>query len=361
MLGSILRVLIAGLALLLACGATRAQDTPCGEPGGTSFRDEFWRVNGPAHPLLGKVLQGETLISIASGDCVRSPLQQLAGELRAALSAGGTVLLGEVHDNPEHHLVRADLLRSVTGGDRQTRPPEPGAVFEHLRPDQQGAVDWFYRQLFRSDQQFTAADLLAALRWTESGWPPAAIFLPLFDAVIDAHLPIRAGDPPRERIKALAREGKAALDETERKRLALGEAMDQPLLDALSQEIAQSHCGVVPASAFGSMSLAQRYRDALLAEVLVEAADVNGSAILLAGNGHVRSDRAVPWYVRRMAPGRRIVSVMLLEVEEGRADAASYLPRDPEGRSAADYVLFTPRTERVDPCQQMRERFSKKQ
>ena len=41
---------------------------------------------------------------------------------------------------------------------------------------------------------------------------------------------------------------------------------------------------------------------------------------------------------------------LFLEVEDGRTDPAAYVPRDPEGRPAADLVIFTERTERPDPC-----------
>jgi hypothetical protein len=45
---------------------------------------------------------------------------------------------------------------------------------------------------------------------------------------------------------------------------------------------------------------------------------------------------------------------MFLEVVEGKNDAAAYLTRAPDGTAAADYVMFTPRQEWPDPCEQMR-------
>ena len=95
------------------------------------------------------------------------------------------------------------------------------------------------------------------------------------------------------------------------------------------------HCGLMPASAFGNMNIAQRFRDAHQARALVDAAEANGSAFLLAGNGHVRTDRAVPWYVRRMAPGRKVVSVMLLEVTAG-PDRCGELPAARSRRQGCD-------------------------
>ena len=361
MLGRALRTLVATVALVLGVAATNAEAAPCQRPGGPSFRDEFWRINEPAHPLMGQVLKGEAPIAITPGDCVRSPLQQLIAEVWQTIREGGVVLLGEVHDNAQHHLAREDILWPRWEKGAPTNGLRPGAVFEHIRADQKAAVDGFYDLASRSRRLFTATDLLKELGWKDSGWPSAEIFEPLYAGALWAKMLVLSGDPVRERIKALARGDRSALNEAELALVKASEEMPQLLVDALNEELVGSHCGLMPASAFGGLTLAQRFRDAHQARTLVDAAEANGSAFLLAGNGHVRSDRAVPWYVRRMAPGRKIVSVMLLEVKDGQTDAATYLPRDPEGRSAVYYVLFTPRTERADPCQQMRERFSKKQ
>jgi uncharacterized iron-regulated protein len=102
------------------------------------------------------------------------------------------------------------------------------------------------------------------------------------------------------------------------------------------------------------MEAAQHYRDAHLADVVLSSLPRHGTAILLTGNGHVRTDRAVPFYLRRRAPELASVSVVLAEVEEGRLEPAQYVLLDPEGRPAVDYVWLTPRTDRPDPCASLR-------
>ncbi len=94
--------------------------------------------------------------------------------------------------------------------------------------------------------------------------------------------------------------------------------------------------------------------NARLADAVLKADAEHGSSALIAGNGHVRTDRAVPWYLRERAPGKTVVSVMFVEVQDGRTDPRAYIPLDPEGRAAVDYVVFTPRAERADPCEKMR-------
>lgn len=331
-----------------------AQTQPCTRDGGPAMRDAHWKHGQPVHPLIGQVFKGDRPIAIESGACARSPLQQLIVEVWDTIRAGGIVLLGEVHDNPEHHAVRGDILWPRLDKLVPTRGLRPAAVFENIRTSQQAGLDNFYQHAARSRRLWRAPDLLRELDWKASGWPAAEMFYPLFDAAVRARQPIYPGNAVRERMRLLVRGQDQPTDE-EATRLKLAQAMPQALLDELATELGGSHCGAVPASALGSMSLAQRYTDAHLAEALVRAAEKHNGAFLLAGNGHVRTDRAVPWHVRQLAPKRKLVAVMLLEVADGENDALTYLTRAPDGTAAADYVILTPRQPRPDPCEKMRQ------
>jgi uncharacterized iron-regulated protein len=279
-----------------------------------------------------------------------------AGKLSDMADAAGLVppvglaLLGEVHDNPAHHQVRARLIAEAVRAHPDWRP---AVVFEQIDTDQQPALDRFRTGVETGSGSAAADELLRLLAWDKTGWPAAAIYTPLFDAVIAAKLPILAGSPQRDRVRAVARGGMSQVAAEERARLRLDDAMPAPLAEALNRELVDSHCGALPPQAIGGMATAQRYRDAHLAEALLSAAQRQRSAILIAGNGHVRSDRGVPWHIRARAPGSAIVSVLLLEVAEGETEPATYLPRDPEGKPAADLVIFTPRAERADPCESL--------
>ena len=251
-------------------------------------------------------------------------LQQLIVEVWETIRAGGIVLLGEVHDNPEHHRVRADILWPRLEPSLATRDLRPAAVFEHIRTSQQAQLDHFYERAAPQPRRCGARRTCCA-SWagrTAAG-RPAEMFEPLFDAALWAKLPILPGNAVRERTRALARGEAGDLAPAETAELGLARSMPEPLVGALARELEASHCGVVPASAFGAMSLAQRYVDAHLAARLVEAAEKSGAAFLLAGNGHVRSDRGVPWYTRQLAPARRTVAVSLLEVEDGQTDGSA--------------------------------------
>jgi uncharacterized iron-regulated protein len=270
-------------------------------------------------------------------------------DLLDVLKPASLIALGEDHDNPGHHVLRSKLIAALTGG---------SIVFEQLRADQQPALDKFAELKAASTDQATLPEFKRRLDWDKSGWATYN-YDPLFQAAIDAKLPIYAGDVPRAAIMKVAKEGEAALPAEERARLKLDVPLGAKLDDASLDEIEEAHCHTMPKEALGGMAYAQRYRDATLADNVLKAADKHGSAILIAGNGHVRTDRGVPWYIHQRAPDKKVVSVMLVEVEDGKNDPEAYVPRDPDGKPAADYIIFTPRAMRDDPCEKMRAKMQK--
>lgn len=348
-----MRLSIIAAAVVLFTASAGAQPA-CVRPDAAAMRDAVWKQSHPQHALIGTVLKGERPIVVEPNRCVLTPLQQLTMEIWDTIRGPGIVLLGEVHDNPEHHAVRGDILRPAidVGGISPFAPPI--VAFEHIRTSQQAQLDAFYAKM-SSRRPASASDLLDELRWKESGWPAAEIYLPLFDAAVRSSMPIVAAAPDRERMRSLVRGDRARASDDEVALLKTAEGMPLPLREALVAELEGSHCGVIPPSAFAPMSLAQRYIDAHMAARILKEMGDHGGAFLLAGNGHVRTDRGVPYALNRLAPTRETISVMLLEVEEGKTDPVSYLPRDPYGNPAADYVLFTPRHDRPDPCEKMRQ------
>lgn len=265
------------------------------------------------------------------------------------------LLLGEVHDNPAHHRLRSQVMLAIAARAPKEATSRVAVVFEHVRVDQHLALSAF-RAVDRQQPRGALA-LLDALQWQRSGWPEAELFEPLFAAALDLQWPIVPGNVTSADIRAVAQNGMAALASEEAARLGLATSLPSRLQDALLGELEASHCGLLPRSAFGTMADAQRYRDAFMAAALIDAARTHGRAILIAGNGHVRADRGVPWHVARLAPERPSVTVLYLEVDPARPHAHDYVQRDPDGKPVADYVVLTSGVDRPDPCIAMRERF----
>jgi uncharacterized iron-regulated protein len=284
------------------------------------------------HPLVGRIWDARRGAFVDEG------------ALAAALAEGDFVLLGEVHDNADHHLLQARLVRAITAAGRR-----PALAFEMLATDQQPAVDG---ALARAPSEPDA--LAKAVGWKESGWPDFALYRPIFAAGLEAGLPVVAANLPRAQAKAIVGKGEAAIDPALRARLARDEPLPAEVREALRGEMRESHCGALPEPLLDPLILAQRARDAQMALRLEETGAGRG-AILVTGNGHVRTDRGVPALLAQEAPGRKIVAVALVEVEpEVKAPG----PRGAYGESGvpADFVVFTPGAERDDPCEGLVER-----
>ena len=129
----------------------------------------------------------------------------------------------------------------------------------------------------------------------------------------------------------------------------LGAPLSDAQADALVSEIVDAHCGVVGLEAASVMADAQRVRDLHMARRLARVGNVRG-AVLIAGHGHVRSDRGVPVQLRGLRPSATIASVGLLEVSADSPSPHDYPAEFGVTPLPFDYVLFTPRADDVDPC-----------
>ncbi|MEZ5774991.1 MAG: ChaN family lipoprotein [Hyphomicrobiaceae bacterium] len=273
-------------------------------------------------------------------------------DLADRLGRARFVLVGEIHDNPDHHRLQAWLIDRIAAGGRR-----PAVVMEMIGA---GKTEALAAYLARPDR--SAAGLGMALDWAQSGWPDWPNYQPIAEAALGHDLAIRPGDAERDRIRAVSRGGRAAMSPEEARILPPDGVLPDGLRAVLSREVAEAHCDMLPEAAIPAMTLVQEFRDATLAASLL-AADAAGrsgdGAVLIAGNGHVRADRAVPFHLVRSVPRGDIAVVALMEVTASEEDAAVYEPIDPEGRPAADYLWFTPRAERGDPCEEMREQMER--
>jgi uncharacterized iron-regulated protein len=282
---------------------------------------------GREHPLAGRLWD------------TRAGRFADAGALVAALAGARYVLLGERHDHPDHHRLQAALVRAlVTAGRR------PAVAFEMFSADDAPAIA---RHLAAAPRD--AAGLADAVNWKRSGWPDWAHYQPIAQAALDAGLPLVAANLAPATARALARGDWTALPDG----LAARYGLDRPLpgrgQEALTVEIDRAHCGHVPASRLEGMVLAQRARDATLADSMLSAE--RDGAVLIAGAGHVRDDRGVPLYLRARAPGAAIATVAPLEVREGWTRPEQYAALFDDGRLPFDWVWFTPRLgDGDDPC-----------
>jgi len=249
------------------------------------------------------------------------------------------VLLGEKHDNPDHHRLQAWLIDALVRAGR--RPP---VAFEMIPRDRAGALG------AALEAHPDDADALgAALDWAQSGWPDFALYRPIFAAALAARLRIVPGGLPQAEIARLRSGGLDTLPAAERERLALDRPLPDAVRRALVDEVREAHCGMAPETMIDVMIDVQRARDAGLADALLGASGSDG-AVLIAGAGHVRRDRGVPLYLTQRAPGRSVLALSFVEVPGAATESEDPLERASQLDSAFDLVWFTPRVDDEDPC-----------
>jgi uncharacterized iron-regulated protein len=296
----------------------------------TSWKSAF----GRNHPLTGRIWDVSSARFIDRQSLV------------TRLARADFLLLGERHDNPEHHLLQAEVLRSLIALGRR-----PAVGFEMFGLDDASAI--------ASHLAFApndAAGLGRAVNWNKSGWPDWAMYQPIAEAALEAKLRIVATNLPLATARKMSTDGLAALEPSVRRELDL----DQPLSDAMfatmAADIRNSHCGYASEESVKAMVGVQRARDAQMAQSLIAAGDPDG-AILVAGAGHVRNDYGIPVYLTAKAPGKQVISIAFLEVDNQKPEPHNYALPDPNGRLRLDYVWFTARVDDENPCEKFKSQF----
>jgi uncharacterized iron-regulated protein len=267
--------------------------------------------------------------------------------LLRALAQARYVLLGEVHDNPEHHRIQARIVGALAARGRR-----PSVVFEMISRDRAEALARALR-----DPEVDAESLRQTLEWDTSGWPAWPLYAPVFEAALQWRLPLAAGDLSSADRDALRRAGARGLPPEAVARLALSSPLPAPQREALSRAIREGHCDLLPEDAVTAMVELQRARDAELARSLVGAATRDG-AILIAGAGHVRRDAGVPHWLARFDPGAGVAALALLEAEADDSDPSRALAEHYGEPIPFDQLWFTAPAPREDPCEKLRRRLA---
>ena len=279
------------------------------------------------HPLVGRIWRASDQRFIS------------AEELQLALSGKRFMLLGEKHDNPDHHRLRRTLLQGMVA------EGSLGVVsFEMLDSSQQARVD----DLGGVDLN-SAQVLQEHLQWDAEGWD-WNFYGPVLTDLLTAGVPVQAGNISRDEMMTVYG---SDLDAD------VAAVMDAVQMEQLNKDIDESHCGMLPASQFPAMVRVQQSRDASMARSLMAAPESTGKRVLIAGNYHVRRDLGVPNYLvagladMPAAAEADIVTLGFLEVSPESDVPADYT----EAFSATapyDYLWFTPAVTTEDYCAAMR-------
>jgi uncharacterized iron-regulated protein len=280
----------------------------------------FSQPLGHAHGLVGRIYATAQRRFVSTST------------LEGALADAALVVLGETHDNRDHHLLEAQLLRAFGAAHGQVR-----VGFEML--DAKQGVE-----LARGRPQ--SADALAErVAWANSGWPDFALYRPVFEAALSLGATLVAAHPDAPSVHASL----AGVSASTAHALGLDVPLPEAQLTAQREEIRESHCGQAPAAMVVAMQRAQSFKDAFMARALIQSGP---PALLVAGRGHARNDRGVPLFWQR-AGQHSTLSVAFVDVSDAALQPSQY------DLAAFDFVVFTPRVSDEDACERFRRELEK--
>jgi uncharacterized iron-regulated protein len=245
-----------------------------------------------------------------------------AQELLERLAKPSRLIVGEQHDNRDHHQLELWLLQSL--GEQR---PQGSLLLEMLTPDQQPRVDDVRHA------PTPPSNLPTALAWQE-GWD-WALYGPIVRFALTQPYPLLAANLDNLDVRAVYAKPPA---------LSGSRSNAASVKDELLAEISDSHCGLLPTSQMPAMLAVQQQRDRRMAELLLAAPT---PSLLFAGAYHARKDVGVPIHVLDLRQAQ--APTVLLLAEQGAEVTAAM----------ADYVWYTPASPPQDYCEQMRKQFGK--
>lgn len=288
-------------------------------------QERWMSLAGRDHPLAGSVWDVAAAAFLSAADLI------------AKLSAANIVLLGETHTNPDHHRLQARIVAGLgaAGGFQ-------AVAFEMLDQSQAPALA---RHL---DEVGTAEGLGRAVGWRR--WPDwRQKYQPIAGAALTAGMTIIAGNAEESVLRGAVRGGPDALEPEFAARTRFNVPLEPKAEEVLIAELTSAHCGM-DVSAIATLVTAQRVWDSSMADALAAA----GKSILIAGSGHTRTDRAVPWVLGLMRPRDTVAALAFVEVAADFDVPGDYAVLFGNPGLPYDYVWFTPSvppSAATEPCQ----------
>jgi uncharacterized iron-regulated protein len=213
-------------------------------------------------------------------------------ELITALSGCDVIFVGEIHDNPEHHLMEIQILQALA--DRVGDHLSVGMEFFQL--GQQEAID-HYLHGFISEEQF-----LEAVDWKESWGFDYLFYRPLMLLSKERGLKVLALNAPASIVRKVARVGLSGLTAEERSQIPAHIDLENEAERTYVREAFEIHKNM-DLKNFERFYEAQSVWEATMAETISRhLASSGGKMVVFSGNGHIAYKFGVPDRTVRRIP-----------------------------------------------------------
>jgi uncharacterized iron-regulated protein len=237
------------------------------------------------------------------------------------------IFVGEVHDNPEHHLIQTQIIQALI----DIHGPVTVAM-EIFQKPQQPILD----QYLRGD--LTEGDFLRKVNWRNEWGVDYHFYRPILLTAKQNKSNVLAINAPRDIVKKVARHGVKSLDATERQKLAKEIDLSNKAHRDYVQRI-YTHHAHKDLKRFDYFYEAQCVWEDSMAQNLAEYLKRNGGKIIvIIGNGHIVNRFGVP-------------ERTIWRLPVSMATVMPYAMNEDEGftKEIADYVWVTPRYPRRSP------------
>lgn len=262
------------------------------------------------------------LMAVALAGC--GSLPTASADLQGLLPTP-LLLVGELHDAPEHQALQRDTVRQLAA-----RGELAAVVLEMVEAG---------RSTAGVPQDASEARVREALDWTadrNAGAWPWKVYGPVVMSAVRTGVPVIGGNLPRAQMRP-------SMGET-----ALDASLPPASLQRQREAIREGHCDLLPETQIAPMTRIQLARDRAMAQTAVAALQPGRTVLLIAGNGHVQRDLGVP---RHLPPEQAHRVVMALA-----RDVSSSTKTDP---AQADRIWITPPRPPKDHCAEMKQQMGR--
>ena len=235
------------------------------------------------------------------------------------IGAKDLVFVGEVHDNPEHHLIEVQILQRLLACCR------PLAIaMEFFEQEKQEILDRYV------GGEIDEEEFLKAVDWANSWGFDYSLYRPLLLLARQNRCRVLAINAPRRVVREVARKGLAGLDESDRKKIARDiDLSNKPhrayLLDIYKEH---SHGNLQSFEYFYEAQCV--WEDTMARNIAEYMRNKKGKVIVFSGNGHIRYKYGIPDRVEKRLP------VSMVTVMPYVLEGHEVLPN-----GIADYVWLT--------------------
>ncbi|CCG87803.1 putative iron-regulated protein [Erwinia piriflorinigrans CFBP 5888] len=214
-------------------------------------------------------------------------------QLLVKLASAPRLIVGEKHDNAEHHQIELWLIQNLS-----LERPQGSVLLEMLTASQQPRVTQVKNWL-KEDPLVRDSRIQERLSW-QKGWP-WAMYGGVVSGVLRASYPLLNANINRDQVMSLYKNP----------RFPEGKNSTAPAVHAaLKETIVVMHEGNIEGQQLTSMLAIQQQRDRYMAQQLLSAPP---PALLIAGGYHASKSIGVPLHMKDLSPSSKPVVLMLAE------------------------------------------------